>query len=185
MKKLGLLFLLTLLTACASRPNVTTDYDASYNFSALKSFSIAEVKQASAENLLISPFTFSHIHSAIEQEFGQHYQLVNIDDKPDFIIHYHVVLEEKLDASSYDNMYGYYGFGYRGFSSIGIGRTFGGPRSYNQGNLIIDLEDANTGKPIWRGVSAKRLRNKLNPEQQRSVLIKAVHEVMLEFPPAR
>lgn len=61
--------------------------------------------------------------------------------------------------------------------------TTGGPRVYSQGNLIIDLVDGKTEKPIWRGVSEKRLRTGLSPAQQREVLTNAVQEVLATFPP--
>ncbi len=56
-------------------------------------------------------------------------------------------------------------------------------RVYNQGNLIIDIADAKTDKPIWRGVSEKRLGRKMTPSQQREVLTQAVTEVLSQFPP--
>jgi hypothetical protein len=51
--------------------------------------------------------------------------------------------------------------------------------------LIIDIVDGKTQKPIWRGVSAKRLRHHLTPQQQRDVLTNAVHEVLANFPPVQ
>jgi len=49
--------------------------------------------------------------------------------------------------------------------------------------LIVDLVDAKTEKPIWRGVSEKRLRQGLTPQEQREVLTNAVREVLAKFPP--
>ena len=182
---LGLLGLVLLVVGCANKPHVVTDYDTSYNFSALRTFSVADAQQDSKDNLLISPFTFSHIHNVVEQEFGQRYEQVGEGDNSDFIVNYHIVIEEKLDPGSYDRLYGfgYYGRGYRYFPSPLFYGSTGGPRVYNQGSLIIDLVDAKTEKPIWRGVSEKRLRSGLQPVQQREILTNAVREIMAAFPP--
>lgn len=181
----GLLCLAMLVVACTNTPRVTTDYDTAYDFGALKVFSVAETKQDTKDNLLISPFTFSHIHNLVGQEFGQRYLQVSDPADADFIVHYHIVIEEKLDPGSYDRLYGfgYYGRGYRYYPSPLFMGTTGAPRVYNQGSLIIDLIDAKTEKPIWRGVSEKRLRNSLTPQQQREILTNAVREVLASFPP--
>ncbi len=175
---------LLVFTGCTTQPNVETDHQADYDFSALKTFNVAETKQDSKENILISPFTLSHIHSALESELAKRYQSAAAGAKPDFIVSYHVVIEEKIDPRSYDDLYGfgYYGRPYRYPSPF-----FHGPgtglRVYNQGSLIIDIVDAKTEKPIWRGVSEKRLSRSMAPQQQREVLSRAVTEVIAQFPP--
>jgi hypothetical protein len=184
---MGLVFLAVIIAGCSSKPYVVTDYDAGYDFASLKTFSVQEPRQGSQENLLISPFTFSHIHSVVEQEFSQRYKEVGGELSPDFIVSYHIVIEEKLDPGSYDRLYGFggygYGRGYRAYPSPLFYGTTGGPRVYNQGSLIIDLVDAETKNPIWRGVSEKRLRKSLAPSQQREILTNAVREVLAQFPP--
>jgi len=177
-------FLAVLVAGCSSSPRVTTDYQAGYDFAALKSFTISEVKQDTKDNLLISPFTFSHIENVIAQELGQRYASVAAGSQ-DFTVNFHVVIEEKLDPGTYDRIYGYgyYGRGYRYYPSPLFYGSTGAPRVYNQGSLIVDLVDAKTEKPIWRGVSEKRLRQGLTPQEQREVLTNAVREVLAKFPP--
>jgi hypothetical protein len=182
----GLLLILTLLSACSNKPYVVTDYLSGYDFSALKTYSLVEAQQDTKDNILISPFTFSHIHSVVDRELAQRYQAVSGETKPDFLVNYHIVIEEKLDPGTYDRLYGYgyYGRGYRyHYPSPLFYGTTGSPRVYNQGSLIIDIVDAKTEKPIWRGVSEKRLRSGLTPQQQREILTGAVIEIVTKFPP--
>ncbi len=171
---------------CTTRPSVETDHQADFDFSSLKTFAVAETKQDSKENILISPFTLSHIHSALETELVKRYQGVSTAANPDFIVSYHVVIEEKLDPRSYDDLYGfgYYGRGYR-YPSLFFHGPGSGLRVYNQGSLIVDIVDAKTEKPIWRGVSEKRLSRSMAPQQQREVLSRAVTEVIGQFPPVK
>lgn len=186
-KLTGLFCIVLLMAACSSKPYVVTDYDTGFDFASLRTFAVADSRQAAKENVLISPFTFSHIHNVVEQEFSQRYQRVSGETTPDFIVSYHIVIEEKLDPGSYDRLYGFggygYGRGYRYYPSPLFYGTTGGPRMYNQGSLIVDLVDARTERPIWRGVSEKRLRSGLTPAQQREILTNAVREVLAKFPP--
>ncbi|HSC67218.1 MAG TPA: DUF4136 domain-containing protein [Cellvibrio sp.] len=190
MKRMGILITamsILLLAGCSSQPNVETDHQADFDFSSLKVFEVAETKQNTQESILVSPFTLSHIHSALSGELAKRYQGVEAGAKPDFTVSYHVVIEEKIDPHSYDALYGYgYGYGYYGRGYYRPWPYYGygtGVRVYNQGSLIIDIVDAKTGKPIWRGVSEKRLGRSMAPQQQREVLSAAVTEVLAHFPP--
>lgn len=179
-----LLVSVVLLAGCSSQSYVETDHQAGFDFASLKTFNVAEAKQESKEDILISPFTLSHIHAALESELGKRYQREEAGAKADFIVSYHVVVEERIDPRSYNDVYGfgYYGMGYRYPRPYFLG-TNTGLRVYNQGSLIIDIVDAKNDKPIWRGVSEKRLSRGMAPQQQREVLSNAVIEVLAKFPP--
>jgi hypothetical protein len=190
MKRISILLVamsVLLLAGCSSQPQVETDHQADFDFSSLKTFEVAETKQNTQESILVSPFTLSHIQSALNGELAKRYQSAATGAKPDFTVSYHVVIEEKLDPHSYDSMYGYgYGYGYYGRGYYRPWPYYGygtGVRVYNQGSLIIDIVDAKTGKPIWRGVSEKRLGRSMAPQQQREILSAAVTEVIAHFPP--
>jgi len=184
----SLLLAIVCLSGCATKPYVATDYEATYNFAALKSFAVKAAKQDSKENILISPFTLSHIHTLVNSELSKRYQAVNETANPDFYVTYHVVMEDKLEPSAYDQMYGYgfWGRGYRYPSPLFYHPGLDGAvRVYNQGSLIIDMVDAKTQQPIWRGVSEKRLNKGLSPQKQREILTSAVLEVLAQFPPVK
>jgi hypothetical protein len=174
------------LGGCTTKPRVSTDYEPSYNFAALKTFSIKETKVDVREDLLISPFTYSHISAALNAELSKRYQVVSGETVPDFYVSYHLVMEEKLDPRSYDDLYGFgmWGRGYRYPTPMFYNPAFrSGLSVYNQGSLIIDMVDAKTQQPIWRGVSEKRLSRNLLPQEQRQILSSSVLEVMAKFPP--
>jgi hypothetical protein len=177
-----------LIAGCATKPRVATDFEDSYNFAALKTFAVKETKPDTKENLLISPFTLSHIHSLLGVELAKRYQAAVADAAPDFYVSYHVIMEEKIDPRSYDDMYGsgFWGMGYRYPSAMFYHPGLGGTVDvYNQGSLIIDMIDAKTQQPIWRGVSEKRLNKRLTPQEQRKILASAVMETIAQFPPVK
>lgn len=188
LQKILLITFSCLIVACAQQPSVETDHQAGFDFATLKTFKVLESKQDTKADILVSPFTLSHIHSALESELSKRYQAVKGDEKPDFTISYHVIVEEKIDPDSYDSLYGFgvYGRGYYRYPYPYASPFLYGPnrvRVFNQGSLIIDIADAKTDKPIWRGVSEKRLGRKMAPSQQREVLTQAVMEVLSQFPP--
>lgn len=173
-----------LMVGCTNAPYVDTDYSEQTNFALLKSYHIAPTKQDVGENILISPFTFSHLEAVIDQNLAVRYQKLPATQKPDFIVSYHVVVEEKLDPRTYNDFYGY-GIWGRPYHYYPRGYFYGlnsGVRVYNQGSLIVDITDS-SGKPLWRGVSQKRLSKGLSNQRQREVLSEAVAEVLSHFPP--
>jgi len=180
----GLLSLV--LVACSSQPSAVTDFDPGYDFAGLKTFYVLETKQGeeSPQSLLVSPFTLGHLHGVIQQNLNQRYQRVDTPEQADFLVRYHVVLEDRLDARHYNS---YYGYGHHGFSShfYGHGHHSHGSRAqvYRQGSLILDMVDAKTEEPIWRGVSEERLRDSYTPQERRKILSAAANFTLSKFPP--
>lgn len=187
MKFLRLSALITILlvfSGCATKPVVVTDHEQGYDFALLKTFSVTETKQDFKDSILVSPFTLSHIHSVLIDELGKRYKAAPQAAAADFVVSYHVIMEEKIDPLSYNELYGFgrYGRGYLYPSPLFYGAG-SGLRTYDQGSLIVDIVDGKTEKPIWRGVSEKRLSKGMSPQRQREILSVAVVEVLAQFPP--
>lgn len=185
-RKLTALIVTVFMIGCTNTPYVDTDYSQKTNFAELRTYQIAPTKQDVGDNLLISPFTFSHLAAVIDQNLGVRYQQVAAGQTPDFIVNYHLVVEEKLDPRAYNDFYGYGMWG-RPYYYYPRGYFYGinsGVRVYNQGSLILDITDSK-GQPLWRGVSQKRLSKGLSNQRQREVLSEAVAEVLAYFPPVR
>ncbi|UZJ45744.1 DUF4136 domain-containing protein [Marinimicrobium sp. C6131] len=180
----GLLLVLGLLAGCTSTPSVVTDYDPEYAFGELNRFRVELAEQDDSNSLLISPFTLSHLQRVIESQLASRYQSVDEGEEADFVVRYHIVVEDRLDVRSYDQRYGfgYYGYGpwYRYPYSYGPS-----PRVYRQGTLIVDIARVEDNKPLWRGVAEQRLYDGLTPQEQRQRLSAAVTEVLSNFPPVR
>lgn len=184
---LAVLLFVGVLAGCASKPYVETDYQVGYDFSQLKTFNVAESRQDVKENLIISPFTLGHVQATLASELAKRYQASQEGAAADFIVNFHVVVEEKIDPRSYNELYGYgwYGRGYYGYPRPFFYGMNSGVRVYEQGSLIVDIIDGKTNKPLWRGVSQKRLSRGLAPERQREILSGAVTEVIAQFPPVK
>jgi len=176
---------LVFLAGCSSTPSVVTDYDTGYSFGNLNTFRVeATQRHNNPQNLLISPFTYSHLERLIGENLSERYRPAEEDAIPDFIVRYHIVVENRLDVRNYNQRHG---FGYYGYGPFYRYPYAAQPtaRIYRQGSLIVDIVEGDTKRPLWRGVSEQRLQDSLSPEEQRQRLGAAVTDIMSNFPPVR
>ncbi len=172
------------LAGCSSTPSVVTDYDPDFAFGQLQTFRVEQTQEDNEKSILISPFTLNHLQTVIRQQLDARYDQAGEGETADFVVRYHIVVEDRIDVRSYDQRYG---FGYYGFGPwYHYPYTHGpSPRVYRQGTLIIDIASGDDNKPLWRGVSEQRLYDGLTPQEQRARLSAAVTDVLANFPPVR
>lgn len=177
--------MLVFLAGCTSTPSVVTDYDTGYSFGDLDTFRV-EVAQRkdSPQNLLISPFTYTHLERLIGENLSERYRPAEEGATPDFIVRYHIVVENRLDMRSYNQRHGFGYYGYGPFYRYPYA-TQPSPRIYRQGSLIVDIVEGESNRPLWRGVSEQRLQDSLSPDEQRQRLGAALTDIMSNFPPVR
>lgn len=70
-------------------------------------------------------------------------------ERADFLVRYHAALDRKIDGSTIDRYYG---------------PRLGGPavsetvvREYDEGTLLLDMVDRQTGRLLWRGSAQARV----------------------------
>lgn len=180
----GLLVVLGLLAGCTSTPSVMTDYDPAFSFGELERFRVEQAQQEDSNSLLISPFTLSHLQRVIETQLASRYEPAGDGEAADFVVRYHVVVEDRLDVRSYDQRYGFGYYGYGPWYRYPYAHS-PSPRVYRQGTLIVDIAREEDNKPLWRGVAEQRLYDGLTPQEQRQRLSGAITEVLANFPPVR
>gem|GEM_PF-1524500 len=176
---------LVFLAGCSSTPSVVTDYDTGYAFGDLNTFRVeATPRQSNPQNLLISPFTYTHLERLIDEKLSERYRPAEEGATPDFVVRYHIVVENRLDMRQFNQRHG---FGYYGYGPFYRYPHAMQPtaRIYRQGSLIVDVVEGGTNKPLWRGVSEERLQDSLSPEEQRQRLGAAITDIMSNFPPVR
>jgi hypothetical protein len=85
---------------------------------------------------------------------------------PDFLVAYHVVEQQKLEAN--DIGYGFWGVG-------GADLT-----TYTQGTLVVDFVDPQTRKVFWRGTASQMINDPQNPNAEK--LQAAVVKLIKRYP---
>ena len=91
---------------------------------------------------------------------GYGYQEVDAEEA-DFHVTYHVSSQERYYNRGPRFGFGvstggYYGGGYRGGSSVRVGATYYS-HNYEEGSLIIDIIERDSGELVWRGWQNKNV----------------------------
>lgn len=151
------LFCLLSLGGC-SASYLFSDFDPSIDRSRYHSYSWSEPEGRTVVDPAASPFVYGRIRAAAEREFAvRGYELKKIGPV-DFIVNAHVV--RLLASSFYQGSLYYRHFYSRNFHRNHLFFTdpwwgaFGPLPAliyHEEGYLVIDIIDAPTGKPAWRG----------------------------------
>jgi len=168
-----------LLAACASAPDIKTDYNRSVNFDAYRSFGF--VKNPGTDRQGYESLTTQYLKGAVQREMtsrGYQYDA----QSPDLLVNFNARMQEKVQVTpAPPPMMGYYGYrgglyapwpGY-GFSSDVY--------TYTEGTLNIDLVDRKAMKLVWEGVAVGSVdtRNQSDIQQR---IEKVVSQIFARYP---
>ena len=167
------------LAACSS-VDITTDYDRSFDFAALKSYDwmstsgsavTADQKAAMFQTSLVN----KNIKNAVNANLGAK-GLKQDATNPDFFIVSHLGTEQKVNVTNYGYGYGARWGGYGGGVDV---------HQYTQGTLILDFIDAKSKELIWRGVASGALASNPSPEEAQQKINDIIGSMLAEYPPAK
>ena len=146
MSMLGMLF--GLLVISASAQSVQSDYDRSFRFSNLKTFSFATQRRGPSDPLAGDSLNDGRIRTSMESQLMANGFRMETE-KPDFVIAYYVTTKNKLSVQDY----GYGPPRWWGSRDIRVNQ-------YSEGTLMVDFIDAKTNQVIWRGRASGTLELK-------------------------
>ena len=130
---------LGLLVGSAAAQSVQSDFDRTFQFSNLKTFSFAVQRRGATDPLSTDSLNDGRIKTGLESQLIANGFKVDTD-KADFVIAYYVKTKNKLSVQDY---------GY------GPPRWFGGRdirvNQDTEGTLMVDFIDARTNQVVWRG----------------------------------
>ncbi|MEE8059001.1 MAG: DUF4136 domain-containing protein [Pseudomonadales bacterium] len=177
--------LLVVMAGCAAI-RVTTDYDASRDYAALKTYAWLEPsKKLIVDPLVDNDLMNSRVRRSVESEMTVlGYVKARGDKGADFLISYHVSAEDKLSVSSFHSHFGYYPC-WHGCFGYGQGLGHGSDisvRQYKQGTFMLDVVDLASNELMWRGVASKQL-NSGSPEERDDYVREIVAAILAKFPP--
>lgn len=163
------------LTGCSSM-NVGTDFDPQASFSELRTYALMPApRRRGADPRTAHPLLARRIADAVEQEMTKKgYR--KVERNPDFRIGYHMVLDEKVDVTTVNTVYGYRRT--RWIVSQPV------VTEYLQGTLILDVVDPDQNGLIWRGAASDAVDQNPNPERVQKKVNEAVSKILAEFPPS-
>ncbi|TLU66226.1 DUF4136 domain-containing protein [Thalassotalea litorea] len=188
MKRLLVVSLVVLLSACASSYKPEIDYNPEYNFSQIKSFTVLDAMQATKEdnqafNMHLSDLDNDRIIRAININLENKGLAAQSTEQADIQVRYQVVTKDKTRIRSYNTSFyscwscgPYYG-----------GYNYGAPvnqvdvQDYVEGTLIIDMIDPKLKKSIWRSQVSEAVKDNIPVEEKQARIQELVDAMLASF----
>jgi len=179
MKKIALLSVLFILTACSSI-KTNYDYDKDVDFAKFKTYAFS---QQSME-LQLDQLNKDRLFKAIKSELAT--KGLTESGNPDVIIDIHVKGQQYQTATATTTGYGGYG-GYYGYRGYGYGSGFTSTQvsydTYTEGTLMIAMIDKNTNKLVWQGTGVKTIDENASAQKREENINYGVNQIMANYPP--
>ena len=164
-----------MLPALASAQDVKIDFDKAFDFSTVKTYSIAIGTKWG--NDLSERRVLTEIDQAITAKGWKKVDAAQANA----IVVLHGATQTKKSANTfYSGMGGYGGYGYRGFGG-GMGSAQTVVSEWAVGTLVVDMFDAKSKQLIFRGTAEDEISD--NPEKNAKRLEKASTKLFKDFPP--
>ncbi|HLP95204.1 MAG TPA: DUF4136 domain-containing protein [Saprospiraceae bacterium] len=173
-----LTFLAGAVIGCSPFTKVYSEEEPGINLSKYHTFewlSNQGVKGGNSGPLWLNESTQNKIRAQVEIQLGR-YGFKPCDDKPDLMLHYHIVVKNEV-------LY------VRDWTCGGVFETPGNydrchrvqPVHYREGTLIIDFIDTKTGNQVWRGAAIGVLDDMV-PEEADLRIKQAVEAIFQKYP---
>lgn len=163
-----------LFGACSPQISVYTDHDPDYNIKSLRTFEWAQKTniEATKNPLHYNELNDKRIKTSVENQLtrrGYSYS----EEKPDFIIHYHIIVDDQsiVTTEPYGYFYGPYWM-----------RMRTNVYSYQEGTLIMDMMDPESNNLIWRGWAVAGLNGLYSASQTEELINRAIEQIFRNFP---
>lgn len=167
--------------ACASGPQVETDFDPKASFGSYNSFAMIRPRQLDAQaNLLAAdPLMHQRAEDAVRAELiRKGWREVAAEAEPGLLVAVHGSTKQELDVQSYGYTYGPWGPWGRYPSAAMMPQTTA--RTYDVGTLVVDMIDPRERKLVWRGTASGTVGSR---ERTAKAIPGAVAKVLAGFPP--
>lgn len=180
-----LLPILILLNSC-STITVHQDFDTTYNFHNLKTYSwLDKNRTVSSDTRIDNDLVKDRMIKAIETSLeAKGYTKVD-KAQASFLVVWHGSIDSKLRVDTIDHYYRPYGYGardvYDPFIRSRTTRTV--VSEYDLGTLLIDILDPTEQKLIWRGTGQGVVHGDQEPAKITKSINNAVQEILSQFPP--
>jgi hypothetical protein len=171
-----------LLPTAAMAQKVAYDYKHTENFRSLKTFAFKDVptKETATEKTTTydSPFVMERTQRAIAAQLEGR-GMKEDNDHPDAYV------TARRTYKTEQVLYGPSGWGGYGWGWYGWGWGYGGPwysEDIIKGSLIIDVQDAETGALLWRGIKERTVHPHKNPAARTEDVFEDVSKIFQKYP---
>lgn len=176
------------LPAAALAQKVTYDNYGAKDFSRLRTFAFKAAPPDEGTTptgtTYDDPFVRQRTYDAIAAQLAAR-GMTRDDEHPDIYVVARRTFKEQTIYYPYSWEWGYpYGWGWAGWSGgWGYGAYGSYPVEIIKGTLIVDIEDAATGRVLWRGISQREIHPISKPEKRTARVNREVAKTFKNFPP--
>jgi len=144
MRRLGLVLAIMVAVAGCAAMTVSSHIERSVNFTDYVTYDWGPPDNLPVGDPRLdnNPFFRDYLMGAIEKKLAAKGYERAVTGEPDLLVHYHASVNQRVEVSAADAHYGYC------YDNCE-------PRivDYEEGTLVVDVVDRNTGKVVWRGWS--------------------------------
>ncbi len=170
------------LSACSTL-QVTTEYDHDANFENFRYYAwLAEPVLPENNQLIDNKILDEQIRISISKNMGNKGLQYQDSAKPNFLIGYHVAIDQKSSINSVNSNVGYEP---AWSANAWRGTTDLGQQYFEQGSIIIDIVNASTNELIWRANASAEIDPYINTNTRLQRIDKAISKMLREFPPRK
>jgi len=164
------------LTSCATPLVVDYDYDTTYDFTKLKTYSWLPSPPGSQ----IEDMTEKRLTGAVDTQLGTK-GYSQSTESPDFLISLEGIKKTTSAGSTAVGASVGVPVGRRGSMSVGVGKSK--ERVKQEGTLTMNFLDRQSNTVIWQGTATAALQPKSTPEEQQQRINQVIAEMLKHFPP--
>ena len=177
------------LAACATGPDVRTDYNPAVDFKQYETF--GWVSELGTDRADYSTLTTNYFKDAVRGEMEQ-LGYSYTEQNPDLLVNFYASMRERTETRPTAHPYGTFGYGYYGYRyglyspwpryGFGFGPHYGYDTvRYTVGTANVDVIDADERQLIWEGVAEGRLTGE-DLERPDQAIANAVNDIFDQFP---
>ncbi len=174
--KLLLIPFALLLGACSSTYTATSDHQAAYDFSQVKSFYI--IGDTENSNPMLSDIDRDRFNTAITTELSLLGMSATDKESADVLVSYFVAAKDKTKVyaspSSHIALAPRYGY------SASVSNVHA--RSYTEGTFVLDIIDNNLQKGVWRSTLQKPIKKHQTMQEKSEQIVIQIRAMFTDLP---
>jgi len=165
---------LALATAACSGISTTSDWDQSYDFSAVSTYAWKDQGLEGG----VSEIMLRRMYAAVDDDLMAKGIKKTNPETADVVLAYHAGSQDRQQYETYGYGAGGWWGGY-----WGGGMTTTTVRTYTESTLILDVIDRRNNELVWRGSASGTIDQMDSPDQRVDAIQEAVEKMLRDFPP--
>jgi hypothetical protein len=174
MNRIFIVALFFIVGGCSPEIRVYSDHDPDYDLKKYTTFSWAQKENIGLGNnpLYYNELNDKRIKSAVQEQLTSRGYFLAAE-KPDLILHYHIIVDDQSIVTTEPHGYSYSPYWLNMHTNV---------HQYREGTLIIDLMESKTNGLVWRGWASSAIDVVYTPDKIDHLIKASVVKIFKKFP---